>query len=45
MARRYRKSPVGLVRWNTMVLALGVWIPEMGVGGPECWCMPTIVPS
>jgi len=48
MASRYRKSPVGFCRWNTMVLSSGVSIPEMAILSAGLFTapfMPSTVPS
>ena len=39
---RGRKSPVGVVRWKTIVLLLGVLIPEIGFGAPGWTAKPLI---
>src|SRR6266542_2100498 len=45
IARRYRKSPVGLVRWKMIVESSGVSIPEIGAGLLALPSMPLMVPK
>ena len=46
MASRYRKSPVGWVRWKVIVFGSGVSIPEIVWSGDLALpSMPSITPS
>src|SRR6266498_1829599 len=42
--RRYRKSPVGLVRWKMIVVSSGVSMPEIGAGAGALPSMPLMTP-
>jgi len=45
IANRYRKSPVGLSRWNVMWVSSGTSMPETGCRDVSEQVMPLITPQ